>query len=130
LTDARSLAISLAEAFGDADAVVELLTDDAEWWISPTVEVLGSPSVGKAAIAEAMRTIFGAIYRDAHAELHQAIGEGDFGSVRLTLRARIGERSYENEYCLWVRRAGDRIDRVWEYLDVAHASQQFRGDAP
>jgi hypothetical protein len=38
----------------------------------------------------------------------------------------LGDRSYENEYSVWIRRSGDQIDRVWEYLDVAWSTAQLQ----
>lgn len=131
MPDAKTLARSLVEAFGDPDAIGELLTDDVEWWITPTVGVLGSPSVGRDAVLTAMRTIFTELYADAEAEIHAVIGEGDLAAVRLTLRARAlfaEGRAYENEYCVWVHRRDDQIDRVWEYLDVAWVGAQMASD--
>ena len=127
--DSGVLAEHLVRAFGDPDAIGELLTADAEWWISPTVGVLGSPSVGREAIVAAMRIIFGDIWKDAEVAVHHAIGNDDIGAVRFTLRAKarqLGDRSYENEYSVWVRRSGDHIDRVWEYLDVAWSTAQLQ----
>jgi ketosteroid isomerase-like protein len=128
MTHASALAVALVKAFGDPDAIGKLLTEDAEWWITPTVGVLGSPTVGREQIIEAMRVIFGQMYADAAAVVHMAIGEGDLGAVRITLNAKAlfaGGRPYENEYSVWIRRDGDRISRVWEYLDVAQATAQF-----
>jgi len=125
MSDAASLGRRLVEAFGNPTAIETLLTEDAQWWIAPTVGVLGSPSVGRDAIMTAMRTIFGVIYSDSRADIHAAVGDDTLAAVRFTLRATANARPYENEYCVWVRRAGDRIDRVWEYLDVAYATQQL-----
>ena len=116
-------------AFGDPDAIGELLTADAEWWITPTVGILGSPSVGREAIVAAMRIIFGDLWKDVEVAVHHVIGNDDIGAVRFTLRAKarqLGDRYYENEYSVWVRRSGDHIDRVWEYLDVAWSTAQLQ----
>jgi ketosteroid isomerase-like protein len=122
------LATALVESFGDADAIGKLLTDDAQWWITPTVGILGSPSVGRDTIVTAMRVIFGDIYTDAKAEIHAAIGDETIAAVRFTLRAKVGERPYANEYSVWIRRSGERIAQVWEYLDVAEATRQISAE--
>jgi ketosteroid isomerase-like protein len=125
---AANLAERLVRSFGDPEAIGALLTDDAEWWITPTVRVLGSPSVGREAIVASMRTIFGELWGDSRVIVHNVIGDDDIGAVRLTLKAKALFRSgadYSNEYSVWVRRRGDRIDRVWEYLDVAWSTAQF-----
>jgi ketosteroid isomerase-like protein len=127
--DAGVLAERLVRAFGDPDAIGELLTADVEWWISPTVGILGSPSVGRETIVAAMRIIFGDLWKDAEVAVHHVIGNDDIGAVRFTLRAQarqFGDRPYENEYSIWVRRSGNHIDRVWEYLDVAWSTAQLQ----
>ena len=127
--DAAGLAERLVRSFGDPDAIGQLLTEDAQWWISPTVGVLGSPSIGRDAIVDSMRTIFGELWAEAEVTVHHAIGEGNVGAVRLTLRARArfaGNRRYENEYSVWIRQRGQQIERVWEYLDVAWSTEQLR----
>ena len=37
----RELLTALVDAFGDAERITELLAPDAQWWITPTVGVLG-----------------------------------------------------------------------------------------
>lgn len=131
MTTTEDLLTALVQAFGDPDAVAALLTDDAEWWITPTVGVLGSPTVGRDEIHASMTTIFGDLYAEARAEMHMTIAEGDRASGRFTLRAQAlfaDGRPYENEYCVWIERKGDRIARVWEYLDVAQATAQFAAE--
>jgi ketosteroid isomerase-like protein len=130
-TTAADLARRLVSAFGNPEGIAELLTEDVEWWITPTVGVLGSPTVGRQAVLASMRVIFGELYGDVSVTVHHAIGDGDIGAVRITLDAEAtaaGGRPYQNEYSLWVRRRGALIDRVWEYLDVAWATAQLRRD--
>lgn len=132
MADTAELITKLLDAFGDADAIDELLSDDAEWWITPTVGILPSPCRGRTAIHASMKVIFGQIYTEARAEVHMVIAQDERASARFTLRAMAdtGERSvpYENEYCIWIEREGDTISRVWEYLDVAHAQAQLAGE--
>lgn len=130
-SNAAELARRLVAAFGDPDRIAELLTEEVEWWITPTVGVLGSPTVGRQAVLASMRVIFGELYGDVSVKVHHAIGDGDIGAVRITLDgvAKIaGDRPYQNEYSVWIRRRGELIDRVWEYLDVAWARDQLRRD--
>jgi cytochrome P450/ketosteroid isomerase-like protein len=128
MLEAKQLVRSLVEAFGDPDAIGALLTDDAEWWITPTVGVLASPSVGRDAIVASMRVIFTELWSEAAVDVHHVIAEGDIAAARFTLRAKahFAElRPYENEYTVWAHRSGDRIDQVWEYLDTAWVSEQL-----
>jgi ketosteroid isomerase-like protein len=126
----RELLTGLVAAFGDADRVCELLAPEAQWWITPSVGVLASPTVGREAIRDAMRVIFGQLYTDVHTTVHHTLAEDDMAAARFTMRATAlfaGGQQYENEYCLWVQVHDGLIVRVWEYLDVAYATGQFGG---
>jgi ketosteroid isomerase-like protein len=126
--DAATLAERLVLALGHPEEIDKLVTDDVEWWISPTVEVLGSPCVGREPVIAAMRVIFSELWLEPKVTVHHRLGSDDIGAVRFTLRAKAhfaGDKPYENEYTIWIRRSGDRIDRVWEYLDVAWSMKQL-----
>jgi uncharacterized protein len=127
---AKALAVRLVSSFGDPDAIAELLAGDVEWWISPTVEVFPHHMVGREMVLEAMRFVFGQVYADLSVTIHTAIGDGDTGAVRITLRARaLGTVDYENEYALFVQERDGLIVRVWEYVDMQHAMNQLTGGA-
>jgi ketosteroid isomerase-like protein len=124
----RELLTALVAAFGDAERVTALLAPRAEWWITPTVGVLGSPTVGRDAIRAGLRIIFGQLYADVETTVHHVLGDGDMGAARFTMRATAlfaARQPYENEYTVWVQVQDGLIVRVWEYLDVAHATGQF-----
>jgi ketosteroid isomerase-like protein len=123
---AKDLAVALVSSFGDAGAMTALLADDVEWWISPTVDVFPHHMVGREMVAETMRFVFGQVYADPVVTIHHAIGEGDIAAVRITLRARaLGSVDYENEYALFVEARDEQIVRVWEYVDMLHATNQL-----
>jgi ketosteroid isomerase-like protein len=123
---AKELALALVDGFGDPNAVTALLADDVEWWISPTVEVFPHHMVGRDAVAETMRLVFGQIYADVRVTVHGAIGDGDQAAVRITMRARaLGSVDYENEYALFVKARDGLVTRVWEYVDMQHAMNQL-----
>lgn len=124
----RDLAVALIESFGDPDATVALLSADCEWWVTPSTGVLGSPTVGRDEIHAAMRTIYETLYGEVAPVIHDVIEQGNQAVIRITFRATAvfaAGRPYENEYCLWLRCRDGEIERVWEYLDVAHAASQF-----
>jgi ketosteroid isomerase-like protein len=122
------LAHQLVTSFGDAEAIVANLAEDAEWWITPTVGVLGSPTIGREAIHASMKVIFGELYSAPSVEVHHCVGDAGIAAIRFTLRAVArfaGDQPYTNEYTVWIRRRGGLIDRVWEYLDVAWSTAQY-----
>ena len=126
--ETRELLGSLVAGFGDADRVSALLAPDAQWWISPTVGVMASPTVGRDSIHESLQTIFGGLYVDVRTTVQHVLVDEDMGAARFTMFATAqfaDGRPYENEYCVWVQTEGGAIVRVWEYLDVAHAIGQF-----
>ncbi len=124
--DAKELAVALIERFGDVDGMVDLLAEDIEWWITPTIEVFPHHMVGRDAVRAAMTFVFGEVYENVRTTLHTAIGEGDTAAVRITLAARaLGRSDYENEYAFFVQARDGRIARVWEYVDMQHAMNQF-----
>jgi uncharacterized protein (TIGR02246 family) len=115
-SSARELLTALVDAFGDAERVTELLAPDAQWWITPTVGVLGSPTVGRDAIRAAMRVIFGQLYADVDTTVHHLLCDHDMGATRFTMRATAlfaGGQPYENEYSVWVQVRDGLIVRVW-----------------
>jgi ketosteroid isomerase-like protein len=123
---AKELALEVVNRFGDADAVTALLAEDVEWWISPTVEVFPHHMIGRDAVAETMRLVFGQIYANVRVTVHGVIGEGDQAAVRITMRARaLGTVDYENEYALFVQARDGLVTRVWEYVDMQHAMNQL-----
>ena len=129
----RELLTRLVSAFGDADAITALLAPDAQWWITPSVGVIESPTVGRDAISASMQTIFGQLYADVRTTMHHALVDDEIGATRFTMVAMAlfaDGRPYENEYCVWIRAQDGMIVRVWEYLDVAHAAGQFGLSAP
>ncbi|WP_330254087.1 nuclear transport factor 2 family protein [Nocardia sp. NBC_00565] len=126
--DTRELLGRFTSSFGNPDRMVELLAPQAEWWITPTVGILGSPTVGRDSIRTALEIIFGTLYMDVRISVHQVLVEGNAGAARLTMNAAAlfaAGRPYENEYSLWILSDGELITHVWEYLDVAHAAGQF-----
>lgn len=124
--EAKELAVALIDRFGDGDAMVELLAEDVEWWVSPSIEVVPNLMVGRDVIRDAMRFVFGELYADVRTKLHAAVGEGDTAAVRITLTARaLGRVDYENEYAFFVEARDGRIVRVWEYVDMQLVMKQL-----
>jgi hypothetical protein len=62
-----------AAAFGDAERITELLAPDAQRWITPSVGVLGGPTVGRDAIRAAMRAT--ALFAGGNLDVADATGQ-------------------------------------------------------
>lgn len=129
-TTARDLAIQLVESFGDPDAMAALLTDDIDWWVTPTATFMDTGGGGREAMVEVLGRIFTKLYvpGSVNVVVHSALGEGNTAALRLTLTAETRRGTdYVNDYAFWVETRGDRICKVWEYFDVAHTNAQLRG---
>lgn len=127
---ARDLAVALVEAFGDPDAMAALLTEDVEWWVTPTATFMATDGGGRDEMTEIIGRIFTKLYVPGSVEVtvHSALGEGDTAAVRLTLAARTRKGGdYENDYAFWVQTRGGLIAKVWEFFDVAHTNAQLQG---
>ena len=127
---AKQAARSLVEAFGRPDDIIALLAEDAQWWVSPSAptEVMKNVSVGHEEILGNMRRVFGGLYKPetVRAEVHDNIGEGDLGVVRITLFAEFPNGgSYENDYTVWTKVRDGKITHVWEFVDVLRAVTQM-----
>jgi len=48
----------------DVETMVELLAEDVEWWITPTVGVFDHHMIGRAAVRTSMEYVFGEVYAD------------------------------------------------------------------
>lgn len=130
---AGALIRKLIAAWGDADGIASLVTEDAKWWITPTAG-LPSPMNGRSEIAETMQKVFGVIYDPARTrgDIHFVLEDGDRASARFTMISHVllVDRPYENEYALFIERDASTglISHVWEYLDVMHASNQLSAE--
>lgn len=109
---------------GDVDAIMNMMTDDATWWVAGTLELSGLKS------------------KQEFRELLSGIGDLCDGPIKLTAKSMIGEgdkvaaeveslahlrngRVYNNEYHFLFEIADGRIRRVKEYLDTMHTHDIF-----
>lgn len=135
---ATDLAVRLANAFGDVDAIVALLADDCRWHLPVSARThMEVHATGKAAIEANERIAFGGVYEQGSVKVtvEDAFGEGNKAVVRLVLKARVSAEAsgglrphYENEYVLMIHTNGSLITEVWELVDVAWAHAQFAGN--
>ena len=130
-TSPADLASQLVRAFGRPDDIAAILTDDAAWWISPSVpeELLPSLTKGRQHIHANMKRVFDGDFYDGptmSVVIHHAIAQGNMGVVRFTLSGNYRRGgTYNNEYTVWIEARDTMIAQVWEYVDVAHAFTQM-----
>lgn len=110
---------------GDVDAIMDMLTDDATWWVAGTI-----PGVS------------GEYSKDEFRALVSGISEGCDGPIKLTPKAFTAEgervaietesyadvkngRTYNNQYHFLMTVRDGKISGVKEYLDTQHTYDVF-----
>lgn len=111
----------------DVDAVLDMMTDDATWWVNGRFDLY--PAAGTKSKAEmdiVWRNLYGLIEGGLEMELHGIIAEGD--RVAAEVRSHAVTKSgkvYNNDYHLLFILRGDLISEVKEYTDLLHAEAVF-----
>lgn len=124
-TDNEQLARDFFAAIyaGDAPALLGMLSDDAEWWLTGQLPQSGR-YVGKDAILNDLLAPFGAVWEDNKQtyELHTVLAAGDHVVVELSSRGTTAHGSaYHGLYCYVLRMADGAIERVRAYVDTGYA---------
>ncbi len=125
--DHKDTALRFLDGMADSDTagLRTLLTDDARWWVPPSVEGrVSRPLDGADAVASLAGGETTSSFLAGTTTWHvlHVTAEEDRVSV-LTQRRSVGAngRPYANDYHWLFRFAGDRIAEIWEVLDTAHA---------
>jgi len=112
---------------GDADGLIDSLTDDAIWWIGGKPADL--PQAGpksKAEISAVLRGIGAKIPGGIDMSIRGMIGEGDKVAAEVEARGEITNgRTYNNEYHFLFTIRDGRISSVKEYHDTLHLKSVF-----
>ncbi|MFP5433593.1 MAG: nuclear transport factor 2 family protein [Alphaproteobacteria bacterium] len=112
---------------GDADGLIDSLTDDATWWIGGKPDDL--PQAGpktKDGISAVLRGIGAKIPGGIDMRIHGMIGEGDKVAAEVEARGEITNgRIYNNEYHFLFTIRDGRIAAVKEYHDTLHLKSVF-----
>ncbi|MCB2052021.1 MAG: nuclear transport factor 2 family protein [Novosphingobium sp.] len=118
----------LLEAFsrGDVPALVEMMTDDATWWVSGRIDRL-SGTYGRDDFA---RLVEGAksAYKTGALKIWSTgmVAEGDKVAVEAESHAELlNGRIYSNFYHLLVTVRDGKVASVKEYCDTLHMKQVF-----
>lgn len=111
----------------DTGAVLDMMTDDATWWVSGRPDLY--PDAGtrtKAEMAEAWRALYALLDGSLQMNLVSMIAEGDrvAAEVRSHAVTRAG-KVYDNGYHLLFNLRDGKIAGVREYTDLLHAAATF-----
>jgi ketosteroid isomerase-like protein len=120
----KATARRLFERFsaGDAAGVLELMTDDATWWLpgkQGQLPVTGTRT--KAQIARLFQAMADQLEGPLQMTVKGAIAEGDQVAMEVESLGHLKNgRTYNQEYHFLVTLRGGRISAVREYLDTLH----------
>lgn len=128
---AKTVAGSLAERFGNPDAMRELYAPDVIWQISASV---GVPRLeGVDAVLGFNRQVWTDHHRpDCTVTILDEVGDATLSAVRFTYRAwsLFANDWYENEYTLFVRSTDAGIVHVAEAFDTSATIDFLAGRPP
>lgn len=121
---AKAVASRLFELFsaGDAAGVLDLMTDDATWWLPGKPGQL--PVVGtrtKPQIARLFQNMGAALEGPLKMTVKSAIAEGDKVAMEVESLGQLKNgRTYNQEYHFLITVRDGKISAVREYLDTLH----------
>jgi ketosteroid isomerase-like protein len=120
----KAVAARLFECFsaGDLPGVLDLLTEDATWWLAGKAGQL--PVVGtrtKAQMARLFQAMLDRLEGPLRMTIKSCIAEDDKVAVEAeSLGTLKNGRTYNQEYHMLVTVRGGKISAVREYLDTLH----------
>ena len=123
-TDRKAQALLLFERFsaGDIPAVLDMMHEDATWWLPGKpghLPVIGTRS--KAQIAKLFHTMISQLEKPLRMDVKSAIAEGDRVALEVeSLGPLKNGRTYNQEYHFLITFRDDKIAAVREYLDTQH----------
>jgi ketosteroid isomerase-like protein len=121
----KAVAVRLFDLFsaGDAAAVLDLMTDDATWWLpgkTGQLPVTGERS--KAQIGRLFQAMASQLEGPLKMTVKSAIAEGDRVALEVESLGQLKNgRTYNQEYHFLITVRDGKIRAVREYLDTLHA---------
>jgi hypothetical protein len=115
----------LVSAFGNADAMAKLYAPNVEWSLSASLP-FPRPMAGFDRVTAFNREIWTTHYRpDCTVTILDETGDETRSAVRFIYRAHAhaNNKTYENEYTLFVRSGPEGITEVFEALDTLFVMQ-------
>lgn len=123
---AKSVVTRFLETFsgGDVDAIMDMMTDDATWWVAGTLELSGTKT--KAEFRELLSGISELCEGPIALTPKSMIAEGNTVAAEVESLAHLKNgRVYNNEYHFLIEVRGNQVCRVKEYLDTMHTHDTF-----
>ena len=109
---------------GDVDAIMDMMSDDATWWVAGTLEVSGTHT--KAGFRELLSGIAAECEGPIALTPKSMIAEGNTVAAEVESLAHLKNgRVYNNHYHFLFEVGGGKIRRVKEYLDTMHTHETF-----
>lgn len=127
--DPKAVAARLFELFsaGNVPAVLDLLTDDATWWLpgkQGTLPVTGTRT--KPQITKLFEAMQAQLEGPLKMTVLGAIAEGDQVAMRVESLGKLRNgRTYNQDYHFLITVRDGRISAVREYLDTLHVQQTW-----
>jgi ketosteroid isomerase-like protein len=127
-TENKALVTRFWEAFSASrfDEAVDMLSDDATWWVAGTTALSGTYS--KAEFAKLLGDVTGSAPKGITVTPKQLTAEDDRVSVEAESYAEINNgKTYRNIYHFMIVCRDGKIAAVREYLDTEHVTEVFGG---
>jgi len=107
---------------GDVAGALELLTDDATWWIAGELEGgVGAGEHTKEQIGRLLVHMGRRLTSGLRMTVHGLVAEGDRVAAEVSSNGELTNgKVYRNQYHFLVRLSAGRITAVREYLDTKH----------
>ena len=107
---------------GDLAGALEMLTEDATWWIADGVEgTLGSGEHTKEQVRRLLSNMGRQLKEGLRMTVHGLTAEADRVAAEVTSRGELRNgKVYANEYHFALTLRGGKIARVREYMDTKH----------
>jgi ketosteroid isomerase-like protein len=107
----------------DIKGALDIMTDDATWWIAGKPEQLPAAGVyGKEKIARLFHNMAGQLKGGLRMTVRSAIAEGDKVALEVESHGELKNgRVYDQQYHFLVTVRDEKISEVREYLDTQHA---------
>ena len=133
--DNSQLPRAFFQRFNDNDVAgaVELLADDATWWLAGKPDKLpGTGLLNKAQITDVFRRMTARLPEGLRMTVKGTVAEGDRVAVEVVSHGVLSNgRVYENEYHMLITLRAGRIAAVKEYYDSHHVWDiWYRRDSP